>query len=299
MSKTMSPAQLEANRLNAQHSTGPKTPEGKAASSLNAFKHGLRSGEVVIRGSCLQEDNDEFEALHERLWDDLQPVGALEEILVDQIATTHWRLRRALKAESGEITLNVDSGQYHRSNSKPLMRSWFALNEFAKIDDPVAKMRESSLGNSILENILEELLLDVENEGVISEAAFKKAGEIFRDTPNSFIKDLERVRARMEKNEDGMAPERIKAWALSWVNSRLEDVLRDKAKCEDREKIEEQARQSAQALPAPEVIDKLMRYIKALERQLFQSMNQLERLQRRRQGENVPPPLAVQVSTTE
>lgn len=296
----MSPAQLEANRCNAQRSTGPATPEGKAASSMNALKHGIRSSDVVIRGRCLQEDHHEFETLHERLWDDLKPVGALEEILVDQIATTHWRLRRALKAESGEIILSVDSGQYERSNRMPLMRSWFSSHPLAGgVDDPVPKMKESSLGNSILENILEELLLDVENEGVISEAAFKKAGEIFHDKPNRFIKDLERIRALLDKNEDGIDPQRIKERALSWVNSRLEGVLRDKAKCEEREKIEEQARQSAQALPPPEVIDKLTRYIKALERQLFQSMNQLERLQRRRQGENVPPPLAVQVSGTE
>ena len=296
----MSPAQLEANRRNAQHSTGPKTPEGKAAASLNACKHGIRSHEVVIRGRCLQEDNHEFEALHERLWDDLKPIGALEEILVDQIATTHWRLRRALKAESGEITLSVDSGQSQRSNSRPLMRSWFSSDPLAmSINDPIPEMKKSSLGNSILETILEELLISVENEGIISETAVKTAAAVFGQKPNRFIKDLERIRALMEKNADGMDPQRIKAWALSWANSRLEDVLSDKPKCEEREQIEERARQSAQALPAPGVIDKLTRYIKALERQLFQSMNQLERLQRRRQGENVPPPLAVQVSGTE
>jgi hypothetical protein len=33
-------AQINANRLNAQKSTGPRTPEGKAASSLNALKSG-------------------------------------------------------------------------------------------------------------------------------------------------------------------------------------------------------------------------------------------------------------------
>ncbi len=36
-----SPARLNANRLNALKSTGPKSPEGKAASRLNAFKHGM------------------------------------------------------------------------------------------------------------------------------------------------------------------------------------------------------------------------------------------------------------------
>ena len=41
--------QIEANRANAQHSTGPKTPAGKAISRLNALKHGLTAEIAVIR----------------------------------------------------------------------------------------------------------------------------------------------------------------------------------------------------------------------------------------------------------
>jgi hypothetical protein len=40
----------EANRRNALKSTGPKTPEGKAAVSLNALKHALHSQEILLRG---------------------------------------------------------------------------------------------------------------------------------------------------------------------------------------------------------------------------------------------------------
>lgn len=42
--------QIEANRRNALHSTGPTTPEGKQASRLNALKHGLRAKNVIIPG---------------------------------------------------------------------------------------------------------------------------------------------------------------------------------------------------------------------------------------------------------
>src|SRR5258707_261267 len=42
--------QIEANRLNAQHSTGPRTTEGKSASRLNALKHGLFAADPVIPG---------------------------------------------------------------------------------------------------------------------------------------------------------------------------------------------------------------------------------------------------------
>ena len=50
-------AQIRANRLNAQKSTGPRTAEGKAAASQNAAKHGLLAEQVVIKG----EDPAEFE----------------------------------------------------------------------------------------------------------------------------------------------------------------------------------------------------------------------------------------------
>ena len=42
--------QIEANRRNAEKSTGPRSEEGKARSSMNAIKHGLRAEQPVILG---------------------------------------------------------------------------------------------------------------------------------------------------------------------------------------------------------------------------------------------------------
>jgi len=86
-------AQVEANRANAQKSTGPRTPEGKEQASQNALKHGLFSREAVIRG----EDEDEFEMHQERLLGQLNPVGPLEEILAARIVDLAWRLKRAVQ----------------------------------------------------------------------------------------------------------------------------------------------------------------------------------------------------------
>jgi CRISPR/Cas system-associated endonuclease Cas1 len=69
-----------------------------------------------------------------------------------------------------------------------------------------------------------------------------------------------------------------------------------KRDCEEREKLEEAAQQAAAELPSPEVLDKILRYEAALERQLYRAVNQLERLQRRRQGENIPAPLTMEIS---
>jgi hypothetical protein len=72
----------QANRQNALKSTGPKTPEGKAAVRLNAVRHGLLSREVLLPS----EDDIAFTELNERLGDELQPVGEMESLLVDRFA---------------------------------------------------------------------------------------------------------------------------------------------------------------------------------------------------------------------
>ena len=66
--------QKTANQANARHSTGPKTPEGKAVIRLNALRHGLLAREVVLPG----EDADAFEELWNRVRADLSPVGPIE-----------------------------------------------------------------------------------------------------------------------------------------------------------------------------------------------------------------------------
>jgi hypothetical protein len=87
----------EANRQNALKSTGPKTPEEKAAVRLNALKHGLLSREVLLPG----EDADALRELGERLRAELQPMGELENLLVDRITSLLWRLRRLGQVEAG------------------------------------------------------------------------------------------------------------------------------------------------------------------------------------------------------
>ena len=43
-----SPARIAANRKNAQQSTGPKTPEGKARSRANALEHGMAGTGIAL-----------------------------------------------------------------------------------------------------------------------------------------------------------------------------------------------------------------------------------------------------------
>ena len=89
-------AQINANRLNSQKSTGPRTPEGKRAVSQNAVTHGLFAREAVIK--C--EDPAEFELHREALLDELRPVGAIESMLAERIVSLSWRLQRVERMQN-------------------------------------------------------------------------------------------------------------------------------------------------------------------------------------------------------
>jgi len=97
----ISPARLAANRTNALRSTGPRTLEGKARSSLNAVTHGLRARQPLLA----DESIDEYEALAAALVEQLTPETAVEELLVDEVTSLAWRLRRAARVETALFTI--------------------------------------------------------------------------------------------------------------------------------------------------------------------------------------------------
>ena len=88
--------QIDANRRNAQRSSGPKSDEGKALSKLNATTHGLTAETVVIR----DEDPKAFETLRDDLIREFAPETTLEFQLVDRAAGLLWRLRRVPQIEA-------------------------------------------------------------------------------------------------------------------------------------------------------------------------------------------------------
>jgi hypothetical protein len=96
---------LDANRANAQLSTGPQSIEGKAKVRYNSTRHGLAGKQVVIQG----EDPAQYEALLEGLRESYRPVNTAEAILVEEIAQTFWRLQRA-RALEAEAFLMLSGG---------------------------------------------------------------------------------------------------------------------------------------------------------------------------------------------
>jgi hypothetical protein len=109
--------QFEANRRNSQKSTGPKTPEGKAAVSMNALRHGLRARTVVLPG----EDPTEFHQLCDDLEVEWHPQSRTEQFYVEQMAVSQWKLTRM---EVVEVNIFKDTDA--KSQLSMLDRLWQA-----------------------------------------------------------------------------------------------------------------------------------------------------------------------------
>jgi len=140
----------------------------------------------------------------------------------------------------------------------------------------------------------------VTREGGLTDGALGQLRSRFGERESSFGGELVRLREELSVNPGGLSPEALQAEqrerVLGRIRGRMNLYKMLQEKCEEREQKEESARQAAEILPESEVLDKILRYEGKLERQLYRAMNQLERLQRRRNGEVVPPPITMDVS---
>ena len=91
-----SPAQIAANQENAQSSTGPKTEEGKLASSRNNLRTGLTGSFVLLES----ESAADFAQLQDSLTAEHQPSTATELLLVQHLAEHSWLTDRALRLQT-------------------------------------------------------------------------------------------------------------------------------------------------------------------------------------------------------
>ncbi|MGA3078871.1 MAG: hypothetical protein ABSG56_34960 [Bryobacteraceae bacterium] len=98
--------QHQANRKNAQHSTGPTTAAGKEAIRFNALTYGLRTSASILP--------DENAAHYSQLWDELegdwQPQTRTERCYLETMVTSQWLLRRVAESEQ-KIYLYIDFGE--------------------------------------------------------------------------------------------------------------------------------------------------------------------------------------------
>jgi len=120
--------QIDANRRNAQKSTGPTTPEGRAAVRLNGLRrcrfnssaNGLTASDLVFPG----ESEADFEALFDSIEAEHQPTTPTEVAIVRRIAIATWRLHRSYRVEAGLYTIRrIDMQDHLRPQlQKPRLR---------------------------------------------------------------------------------------------------------------------------------------------------------------------------------
>jgi hypothetical protein len=115
----------ERNRENAQHSTGPKTAEGKGKSAQNSRQHGLSSSTLWVPDNA----KPEFQSLHRALHNEIRPIGELQQQFFEQLVHAAWQQNiardRLAKAqaegdERREATSHRYIRQYERSYAKAL-----------------------------------------------------------------------------------------------------------------------------------------------------------------------------------
>jgi len=187
-------AQVQANRLNAGRSTGPRTAEGKATASQNSLKHGLFAREGVIRG----EDGEEFEMHREMLLEQLNPAGPLEQILAARIVDLTWRLRRAAQDQNEAFGAMYDR---HTADGE----------EPREPDE-----RAMTLGRMILEDFSQGAILErlLRYERRIESSFYRTLNELRRVRDQEHNADREVADTRERWQEEDWQARKAKAFAL-------------------------------------------------------------------------------------
>ena len=314
---------IQANRRNALRSTGPTTVRGKRTVARNAIKHGFLAREVVITAGDGEESLEEFHDLVKQLHEQYEPIGVVEESLVQTIATCWWRKARVIRAENGEIRKRLDTLAVDRAlrNSDKgnldlaLSRmDLYLFNPKNQADQQVSSrdrwsvlqvaqsdLRRHRPGLAYLSGLLETAKSEIARDGYISENIRKRifSASYFSDYLFAVI-CLECVSAEAKMEErpseevaDEQPDTKPADLVAAVIDNRLERISVLKRYATERESLGADAEARSFSLPPAEVTDKLLRYEAHLDRQLYRAMDQLERLQRLRRGESVPPPLNV------
>ena len=136
--------QIEANRRNAQKSTGPTTPEGKAHSRCNAIRHGL-TAETVI---AALEDSEDYKAFEVAVISDYDAESTVERELVLRLASVLWRLRRATGIETAIFeSVTAQPGNVEQGSSRPTLVEAANLSDQNQIHLVATQRSDAAAGN--------------------------------------------------------------------------------------------------------------------------------------------------------
>lgn len=302
---TVSEKQLQANKKNAQKG-GVKTTEGKAIVKYNALKHGLLAKEAVVTVGEGAENPEEFNALLEDLKAQLAPESTLEEMLVEKIAVAYWRLRRAYRYEVGLIRQELDAATDDYYSGETSTSGYREQKTDGEIEQQIEKKKES----------LESWKKDKKNftkmhkDGKPLEEIYDWEGnwemlydKVSENVPDEELDDDEKWTKQLREflnNKANWSDDRIWQTLIEICDEKVREFTEEIVslkKQKEKNRLNLQVIRKLGSIPSKNELDRLLRYEGAIERQLYKAMNQLERLQRMRAGDNVPAPVEVDVNS--
>lgn len=304
-----SPKKAEANRRNALKSTGPKTPEGKARASKNNLRHGVLVAGPVIRE---MERTEEWDAHVSGVRSSLEPVGYLEEVLVDRAALLLWRMGRVARFERDSITAGVarverdveEDTKFSTKRVDPYVLKLqterasravriFSRLEEAQADEPVDP-EDAEAVLFYLEDNCASALEDEEGNSLVVPIPGVPDDEDERADFDAWTVGLLQGAVAAYGRATGRKPEGMLSPA--WGSAVMEKNKADKGLEDHRTVV---ARKKAERLLLDEkVMDRVLRYETTMERAFLRTLHELERLQVRRAGGSVPPPLTLDVNVS-
>jgi hypothetical protein len=311
----------QANKKNARRSTGPRTSQGKAISRLNAAKHGLSGKHLFVNPGYDDEERERFDVLIDHFTSELKPVGVLETKLVGKIAECFVRAERAARCEIGEIQklskVELLSNVLQRIELKEEVLSTLSmrvvLSQMSKpsVDeqenrrmleregDARKKLRQSALGLSYLITVLDNVRDQVQSGGLTS-SHMSILGAFFGVSIESTVVEIltaigpDRLSELGTSNPISLSAEE-KARVLLVIDEEKSTLSTFLKIVEARDEYSSKASKLAAALPESKTLDRILKYESSIERQLYRALGQLERLQRARAGEFVPPPFDLEI----
>lgn len=269
----MTPALLLANRRNAQLSTGPRTPEGKALIAQNARTHGLGSVVPVLPGL---EKREEWEAHRRAFLAAVQPEGYVELTLAERAALLAWRLGRVVRYETAAFAQAFAGEKQARDRAVAGLRTGRRLRRLVD--------RLSSMGDTepIKVGFAEILLTAVAVDARVDPMAFSVPDAPEGGwTAGTLRKAMEAIVVAAGRDVDDL-DDRLRAF----VRRLEEGALRDRGGAPARAIPERAERFDAD-------IDRVLKYEGHLDRLLHRTLHELQRLQAMRLGMDVRLPVAV------
>jgi hypothetical protein len=275
--------------------SGPRTGQGKNRSRLNAFKHGIFSKAIVLAS----ESPVEYLSVLAALRGDLRPGGTLEELLVENLAALFWRKRRFFQAETAEISekilfTQIDSIAKLRAEAEDLSQAASTSGGLLKhLDNPFV-VRESIRLFAVLGRQVSTIGI-TEDSPVLVKLYGRPQDERDKPIRRRIYEDCGKRAWEAEQRGDRSEYAELVQTVIKLIDRDI-DGLKDQEKILDAEMLKKgEFKRSAAFIPGPEVSDRLMRYETHLSREIERILNRLERVQRMRGGQRLPPQIDVNV----